>query len=167
MISQIVRRVLRRLIRGLIRARLVVALVLGLGLVAAAVGAFQAFSGFQPTSFNLSLPGPRKAPDATETYLKGNQTYNAELVISSLGDEAVERARARNAIQEQQQRLDAARERGVRMEQFDYVGGKPLPDGTSMQFYVVTMRGLGGRSEPEYVSYVFTLDRSGKIARIQ
>jgi hypothetical protein len=115
----------------------------------------------------VSLPGPRGAPEATENFLKGNQTYNAQLIVTSLSEDAVERGRSRNAIQEHQQRLDQARERGVRMEQFTYVGGQSLPDGTSLQFYVVAMRGLGGRVELEYVPYAFTLDRSGKIARIQ
>lgn len=164
MIGQIARRLLRRLVRAGAGLRVLVMLALGLAVVAAAIGLFQ---NVQPGSFNLALPGPRRAPDATENYLKGTQNFNAELIINSLSDEALDRGRSRGAIQEQQQRLDAARERGVRMDQFDYVGGKPLPDGTSLQFYVVTMRGLGGRSEPEYVSYVFTLDRSGKIARIQ
>jgi hypothetical protein len=163
-IGQVIRRVARRVIRGLVRARLLVVVLLGLGLVAAALGGLQSF---QSGSLNLSLPGPRRAPDATENFLKGNQTYNAQLIVSSLSDDAVDRARARNAIQEHQQRLEMARERGVRMEQFDYVGGQSLPDGTSLQFYVVAMRGFGGRPELEYVPYVFTLDRSGKIVRIQ
>jgi hypothetical protein len=163
-IGPIVKRLARRVIRGLVRARLLVVIVLGLGLIAAALGVFQSF---QSGSFNLSLPGPGHAPEATENFLKGNQNYDAQLILASLSQDAVERGRARNAIQEHQQRLEQARERGIRMEQFDYVGGQALPDGTSLQFYVVAMRGLGGRPELEYVPYVFTLDRSGKIVRIQ
>jgi len=163
-IGRVVRRLAHRTIRGLIRARLLVVLLLGAALVAVALGGLQTL---QSGSFELSLPGPRRAPEATENFLKGNQTYNAQLIVGSLSDDAVERGRARNVIQEQQQRLDMARERGVRMEEFDYVGGQRLPDGTSLQFYVVAMRGLGGRPELEYVPYVFTLDRSGKIVRIQ
>jgi hypothetical protein len=163
-IGRLIKRLAHRTIRLLVRARLVVALLLGLGLVAAALGVFQSF---QSGSSTFSLPGPRRAPEATENFLKGNQTYNAQLIVSSLSDDAVERGQARNVLQEYQQRLEMARERGSRMEQFDYVGGQSLPDGTSLQFYVVAMRGLGGRPELDYVPYVFTLDRSGKIVRIQ
>ena len=164
MIRQVPRRLLRRLFRAGAAARILLVLVVGVAAIAAAVGLFQ---NLQPGSFSLGLPLPRRAPDSTENYLKGTQSYNAELVISSLGDEALAAGRSRGAIQDQQQRLDAARERGVKMEQYDYIGGKSLPDGTSLQFYVATMRGLGGRSEPEYVTYIFTLDKSGKITRIQ
>lgn len=164
MIRAIARRLLRRLFRGGALARILLVVVLGLVLVAAAVGLFQSR---QPGLSSLALPLRSRAPESTESYLKGTQNYNAEQVIGSLSDEALAGGRSRGVIQEQQQRLDAARDRGVKMEQYDYVGGKSLPDGTSLQFYVVTMRGLGGRSEPEYVSYIFTLDRSGKITRIQ
>ena len=29
------------------------------------------------------------------------------------------------------------------------------------------MRGLSNRTDPEYVTYIFTLDKAGKITRIQ
>jgi hypothetical protein len=160
--GRIIRRMLHRLIRGLWRVRLVVAVLLGLGIVAAAMGSFQA------PSLSIRMPGPSRAPDSTENYLKGNQSYNAELMWSALSDDAVDRGRARGeALAMQQRQLDVARERGIKMEQIDYVGGHPLPDGTSLQFYVVGMRGLSSRTDLEFVTYIFTLDRTGKIARIQ
>jgi hypothetical protein len=47
-----------------------------------------------------------------------------------------------------------------------YIGGKSLPDGTSMQFYLVGVRQQQG-SNVDYQPYMFTLDRDGKIAKVQ
>lgn len=165
MFGRIIKRLLHRLVRGLIRARLLVVLLLGVLLVAGAIGGFQAA---QAPGFSLAVPGAKRAPDSTENFLKGNQTYNAELVLNSLSDEAAERYRARvGGLQEMQRALDQARERGSKLEQIDYVGGHALPDGTSLQFYVVATRGAVARPELEYVTYTFTLDRSGKILKVQ
>jgi hypothetical protein len=166
MIGRIIKRVLHRLIRGLFRARVLVAVLLGLLLVGAAVGATQ--SAIRLPTVALGLPGGGRAPEATENYLKGQQTFNAELMWDSLSPETVERGQARGeAVALQQQQLDRARQGGVHVDQFTYVGGHTLPDGTSLQFYVVAMRGFAGRPDVEYVTYIFTLDRSGKITRIQ
>jgi hypothetical protein len=66
-----------------------------------------------------------------------------------------------------QRQLDTARERGTRLDQINYVGGYPLPDGTSLQFYVVASHGPSARAEAEHVTYIFTLDRAGKISKVQ
>ena len=84
--GRILRRVVRRTIRALIRARLLVVLLLGLALVAVAAGLFQSV---QLPGGGLSLPGPRRAPDSTEAFLKGNQTYNADLICGSLSDDTL------------------------------------------------------------------------------
>ena len=39
-----------------------------------------------------------------------------------------------------QQQMKAARQQGIHLDEVSYVGGKPLPDGTSMQFYLVGVR---------------------------
>jgi hypothetical protein len=165
MIGRLLRRFLRRLIRALIAARVALLILVALLVAAGVAGAYQFV---QPPGLSFSLPGPRRAPEATENYLKGQQTYNAELIWNSLSEEALDRFRARGVtLQDQQRQLDRAREVGTRFEQISYVGGHALPDGTSLQFYVVAARGPAGRSELEHVTYIFTLDRSGKISKIQ
>jgi hypothetical protein len=108
------------------------------------------------------------APNATESYLKGNQSFNADLMWQALSAEAQERFRARGATtQDLQQQMDVARDQGTKLEDFSYIGGQNLPDGTSMHFYLVLTRGPQSRNDPTYIPYVFTLDRTGKIARVQ
>jgi hypothetical protein len=107
----------------------------------------------------MSAGVTHQAPSSTESYLKGNQEFNPE---------AQERFRSRGATtQELQQQMDAAREQGTKLEDFSYIGGQHLPDGTSMHFYLVLTRGPQSRADPTYIPYVFTLDRGGKIARVQ
>ena len=36
--------------------------------------------------------------------------------------------------------MEAAKQQGIKLEEVSYVGGKALPDGTSMQFYLVGIR---------------------------
>ena len=65
-----------------------------------------------------------------------------------------------------QQQMDAAKQRGVQIAETSYIGGKSLPDGTSMQFYLVGVRQQTGASV-DYQPYMFTLDHDGKIAKVQ
>lgn len=165
-----IRRVLRRAIRGLVQhwlvSTLVLVVLLGGGVFALFQSGLPMFSA--PEVGGFSLPGPKGPPKSTENYLKGNQTYNAELMWSSLSDEALDRFRSRGGTQQDMQRqLEVARERGSKLEQINYVGGQSLPDGTSLQFYVVATRGPSSRPDLEYVTYIFTLDRSGKISKVQ
>lgn len=100
--------------------------------------------------------------------MRGNQDYNAELVWESLADEARGAIAggvdsAPTALQAQMQ---AARQRGYRLEDVSYVGGRNLPDGTSMQFYLVGYR-ASSQADVEYVPYLFTLNTSGKIVKVQ
>ncbi|MFN8634775.1 MAG: hypothetical protein U0893_13040 [Chloroflexota bacterium] len=170
MLGRIVRRVLHRLIRGLVvhPVRLVILLV---ALVAGA--ALVVFQAGLP-SLSLSLPsapfrvGSSGAPTATENYMHGTETFNAELVWSSLSDEAQGRFKSRGgSVQRLQSDMDQAKQAGAQLEQVTYIGGQSFPDGTSMHFYTVLTRGPQPRSEAEPVPYIFTLDKSGKIVRIQ
>jgi hypothetical protein len=164
MLRQLIKRLLQRTIRAGIRTPLM-ALIFVVPLVALAVWLISAVSS---PSLNLALPSTKGEPGATERYLKGNQTYNAELMWNSLSEEAIERFRTRGGtMQDMQRQLEAARERGSKLEDISYIGGRSLPDGTSLQFYVVATRGPTSRADVEYVTYIFTLDRTGKIAKVQ
>ena len=62
--------------------------------------------------------------------------------------------------------MDSAKQKGVKLEEASYIGGKSMPDGTSMQFYLVGIR-QPTRSDIDYQPYMFTLDPSGKISKVQ
>lgn len=171
MVGQIVKRLLHRLIRGVI----VHPVRFGILLVALMAGAaLLVLQGGMPT-LTLSMPSPPTfarmgsssgAPAATESYMRGTETFNAELVWNAYSDEAQGRLRSRGAsIQALQQQMDQAKQAGAQLEQVTYIGGQAFPDGTSMHFYTVLTRGPQTAVEP--VSYVFTLDKSGKIVRVQ
>jgi hypothetical protein len=110
---------------------------------------------------------PATAPAATEDYLRGNQNYDAGLVWSSLDADAQARlTTAGGSPDDLQRQMQAAKDHGIKLEEISYIGGKSLPDGTSMQFYLVGIR-QQAKSDLDYQPYMFTLDRDGKIAKVQ
>ncbi len=113
-----------------------------------------------------SLRG-QSAPTATEDYLHGNRDYNADLIWNSLDSDAQSRLTAGGGSRDDlQQQMDTAKQKGVQLAEMSYIGGKTLPDGSSMQFYLVGIRQQAG-SSVDYQPYMFTLDRDGKIAKVQ
>lgn len=171
MLGRILKRILHRTIRGMIVHPIRVVIVLVALLAGAALLVTQA--GLPSVSLSLpSLPAFRgvtsSAPTATENYMRGTETFNAELVWNALSEEAQSRYRSRGgSMQALQSQMDQAKQAGAHLEQVTYIGGQTFPDGTSMHFYTVLTRGPQSRGEPEPVPYVFTLDRSGKIVRVQ
>lgn len=169
MIGRIVKRLLHRVIRGVVTrpirfAILIVALLAGASLVLLQTGV--------PT-VTFSMPsalsfGGSSQPTSTQSYMRGTETFNAELVWNAYNEEAQGMYRSRGVnVAAMQSQMDQARQAGVKMEQVTYIGGQAFPDGTSMHFYTVLTRGPQPRAEAEPMWYVFTLDRSGKIARVQ
>ena len=160
-----VRRTLIRTIRYFIlKPAALVAWLVVLVLVVAAVVVAPTFLSSIPGLANLR---GSSAPNATEDYIKGNRDYNADLVWNSLDNDAQSRITSQGGSRESlQQQMEAARQKGVQLAETSYIGGKSLPDGTSMQFYLVGIRQQTG-SSIDYQPYMFTLDRDGKIAKIQ
>jgi hypothetical protein len=160
---------IRRALRGVIRYFILkpaalFAWVLGLIVVIAAVVAVPIFLPSVPGLANLR---GSSAPASTEDYMRGNRDYNASLMWTSLSPDAQSRLRDQGGSPEDlQSQMEAAKQHGVKLEEVAYVGGKSLPDGTSMQFYLVGIR-QQARSDIDYQPYMFTLDRDGKIAKVQ
>ena len=122
---------------------------------------------YLPTLPALANLRAASAPAAAEDYLRGNRDYNADLVWNSLDTDARARLTAGGGSRDDlQQQMDAARQKGIQLAETSYIGGKSLPDGTSMQFYLVGIRQQAG-SSIDYQPYMFTLDRDGKIAKVQ
>jgi hypothetical protein len=158
------RRALVRVIRFFVlRPVALLAALVGLVAVVAAIVMLPTLA----PSVGLTALRPASAPVATEDYLRGNRDYNADLVWQSLSGDARQRLSGQGGSEEELQRqMEAARQRGFKLEDFSYIGGKSLPDGTSMQFYLVSVR-QQQRADLDYQPYMFTLDRDGKIAKVQ
>ncbi len=170
MVGRVVKRMLHRLIRGVVTHPIRFAIVLVALIAGAALLTLQA--GLPALSFALPNPsfkvGSSGAPTATENYMKGTETFNAELVWNALSDEAQGRYRSRGgSMQALQSQMDQAKQAGAQLEHVTYIGGQAFPDGTSMHFYTVLTRGPQSRTDAEPIPYVFTLDKSGKIVRVQ
>lgn len=137
--------------------------------VLAATGALAFFTfGSSESSVLARFSGTSQAPASIETFLRGNANYDADLVWSSYSDDARQRFATRGAsLDELRRQLATARERGTRIEDFSYIGGQQLQNGTTMYFYLARVVNGQTQGQREYVPYVFTLDASGKIARVQ
>jgi len=159
------RRGLVHIIRGFVlHPASLIGWLLGLVVIIALIVAIPMFA---PSIPMLSTLRPQSAPNSTEEYMRGNRDYNADLMWTSLSNDAQSRLRDQGGSPEDLQRqMDAAKQRGMKLEEISYVGGKGLPDGSSMQFYLVGIR-QQSRSDIDYQPYMFTLDRDGKIAKIQ
>jgi hypothetical protein len=157
-----IRRILVRTIRFFVVRPVA---LLGLLVLVVLVGLGVTFAPSLPAVAGLR-PGQTE-PQATGDYLRGNRDYNADLVWQSLNSDARQRLSGQGGSEEDLQRqMESARQRGVRLEDYSYIGGKTLADGTSMQFYLVSVR-QQQRADLDYQPYMFTLDRDGKIAKVQ
>ena len=178
--GRLIQRIMRRIVRVLlVRPMVGVAAIVIVVVGVAGIAALTLLPGVpRPDVAGIRLPlggeasttaeVTHEAPQATESYLKGNQIFNADMMWSALSSEAQDRFRSRGATaQDLQRQMDAAREQGTKVDEFSYIGGQRLSDGTSMHFYLVLTRGPQSRTDPTYIPYIFTLDRAGKIARVQ
>ena len=168
MIGRIIKRVFHRLIRGLVVHPIRGVIMLVVLLAAAAV----LLSQSSLPALSLGMPSVprvgRSEPSATESYMRGTTSFDAQLVWEALSSDAQSRYSSRGGdLQTLQAQMDQAKQAGAQLDQVTYIGGQALPDGTSLHFYTVLTRGPQSRAEPEYVPYVFTLDPSGKIIRVQ
>jgi len=159
------RRALRRVIRYFVLRP--AALFGWLAALLAVIAVILLIPFLAPQVPGLSQLRPASAPSSTEDYLRGNQNYDANLVWGSLDTDAQARlTSAGGSPDDLQRQMQAAKDHGIKLEEIAYIGGKSLPDGTSMQFYLVGIR-QQAKSDLDYQPYMFTLDRDGKIAKVQ
>jgi hypothetical protein len=138
--------------------------LVGLVVVIAAIVAIPMFAPSIPA---LSALRGNTAPTATDEFLRGNRDYNADLMWGSLNVDAQTRLKDQGgSLEDLQRQMDSAKQSGTKLEEISYIGSRPLPDGTSTQFYLVGIR-QKARSDLDYQPYMFTLDRDGKIAKVQ
>ena len=160
-----VRRALRNTIRYFVlKPAALVGWLAGIVVIIAAIVLVPMFLPSIPGLGNLR---GNTAPPATENYLRGNRDYNADLVWNSLDSDAQSRLSSQGgSLDDLQKQMESAKSQGVKLEEVSYIGGKAQSDGTSIQFYLVGIR-QPPRSDIDYQPYMFTLDRDGKIAKVQ
>jgi hypothetical protein len=101
---------------------------------------------------------------AIESFLQGQQTYNADLMWQAYSTDyqaaQLERGATKAVLQAQ---ADNQRRRGLQYVSADYIGGVKLEDGRSMYFYIVD---LAVQTQHGKFPYIFTADTEGKIVEI-
>jgi hypothetical protein len=107
---------------------------------------------------------PLPPASAIETFLQGQQTYNAELMWQAYSADyqaaQLERGATKAVLQAQ---ADSQRRRGLQYVRADYIGGVKLEDGRSMYFYTVD---LALEAQHGKFPFIFTADPDGKIVDI-
>jgi len=174
MLGRVMRRAAVRVVASVVRrARLV-------GFLVVAGGGLLIASALNLLPFNVvatSAPASETyrqvdgEPAAIASYIKGMQLGDARLMWENYSDRGARLLLRRGfTIQETQLQLDRARESEERILQVDYVGNRPIPNG-SLHFYVIVRSGPGASRFPmqdvAYTPYVFTLDAQGKIDRTE
>lgn len=169
--GRVLRRLAFRLIRGGLQRRKRLGVVFVLIAGAIAVSSFNLISMPGSSSRGRSLDdtisyqGTESEPPSTSSYLRGLQTGDARLVWDAYSERAARDLQRRGVSQDETQRqLDQSRQNGSAIQGVQYVGAHPIPNG-SMHFYVISRAGRA-RGDVAYVPYVFTLDSTGKIERI-
>lgn len=113
---------------------------------------------------SLIQPAP-----AVVDFLRGQQTYDADLMWESFSPALREDLEGRDFTRERlAEQMETERQAGQRYRKYDYIGGVELRDRQRMYFYVVEVQapaqqGTGTRS----VSFVFTVGSDGKIVSIE
>lgn len=101
--------------------------------------------------------------DAVVDFLRGQQTYDADLMWEALSPELRDsletQAITRDSLAQQ---VESERQAGHRYRSFEYVGGITLDGRQHMYFYAVDVESPAPERNGIF-SFVFTVDQNGKI----
>lgn len=104
---------------------------------------------------------------AVVDFLRGQQTYDADLMWNSFSASFQESLQSRDFTREAlAEQMEQERRNGQRYRKFEYIGGVKLPDAQAMYFYVVEVS-VPRSARTRSISFVFTVDRDGKIVAIE
>jgi hypothetical protein len=170
--GRVLRRAAVRITRGTIRRRGLFVVVFALIAGAIAISSFNVLQIPGGSSSRgrggedvVSYQASESEPPSTSSYIRGLQTGDARLVWTAYSERAARDLTRRGVTQDEtQKQLDQSRQNGSAIQGVQYVGAHPIPNG-SMHFYVISRAGRT-RGDVAYVPYVFTLDSTGKIERI-
>ena len=166
--ARILRRIGVRLARGTLRRRrfiLFCAVVIAAWVAASGFNVFS-LTAHAPTYEAPYRPTAEQEPSATAAYLRGQQTYDADLIWGSYSERTQRDLERRSGgLEATKSALKRAEDAGVRLKDIQYVGGYPLPSG-SLHFYVVT-QSIASSRDLGYAHYTFTLDLAGRIEDVE
>ncbi len=101
---------------------------------------------------------------AVETYIKGQQDYNADMMWDAYSTDYQTNQLATGASKATlQSQADSVRTQGIQFVRSDYIGGMQLDDGGSIYFYTID---LAKAQLHRRFPYVFTADADGKIVDV-
>jgi hypothetical protein len=101
---------------------------------------------------------------AVETYIKGQQDYNADMMWDAYSTDYQASQLANGASKATlQAQASGMRSAGLQFVHSDYIGGVPLDNGGSMYFYTID---LARADQHGRFPYVFTADADGKIVDV-
>lgn len=126
----------------------------------------QARGGSTPSA--VMPQGNIPAPASTESFMKGQASFNADLVWDALSNDLHDNLTAqgsdKQAIQDQ---LDQYKKEGRQIDSFTYVGGYAPGGSKAFYFYVASIRRPELNGQADQVFFAFTVDPSGKIIRVE
>lgn len=101
---------------------------------------------------------------AVESYIKGQQSFNADLMWSAYSTPFQSSQLEKGASKETlQARVDNEKLRGLKYVKYDYIGGVPIDAGGGMYYYSVELEYQGQQIK---VPMIFTVDTDGKVVRV-
>ncbi|MDO8689741.1 MAG: hypothetical protein Q7R39_06970 [Dehalococcoidia bacterium] len=117
----------------------------------------------------VSINGGRLAPAAsTEAFARGQTTFDAQLIWGSLSDDFTQALSDQGQeVSSIQSQLDTLKTTGIHYTGISYLGGHTAKNGESYYVYVFSRTGTDASAPEEDVPYVFVVNRSGKIDRIE
>jgi hypothetical protein len=102
---------------------------------------------------------------AVEDFLRGQQTFDADLMWESFSPELRESLEGRDITRDTlAERVENERLAGQRYSGFKYIGGVELENRRSMYFYVVD---IASPQQEGTISFVFTVGSDGKIVSVE
>jgi hypothetical protein len=102
---------------------------------------------------------------AVENFLRGQQTFDADLMWESFSDEFRQTLEGREFTRDTlAQRVETERQAGQRYSGYKYIGGLQLGGRQAMYFYAVDFTSPKERGT---LSFVFTVGSDGKIVNVQ
>lgn len=102
---------------------------------------------------------------SVEEFLRGQQTFDADLMWGSFSDELRQNLEGREITRDTlAQRIETERQAGQRYSGYKYIGGVQLSGRQAMYFYAVDYTSPQARGT---MSFVFTVGSDGKIVSVQ
>ncbi len=104
------------------------------------------------------------APSVVD-FLRGQQTYDADLMWESFSPSFREELEQRDFTRERlAEQIESERQAGQRYRKYEYVGGLKLDGNRAMYFYAVE---VASPQRESTISFVFTVDANGKIISVE